>query len=114
VALALSQIESRTNSFLWLPSVQIHHAQHGNDWREIDFACVSEGEPWIGEVKSGRVTPDDIQRFSDVAEAIRPDRAALYVEYDCIDQSVQELMQEMQTRLHSVGVRAYLHALPIF
>lgn len=112
VALALSQIESRVSSFFWVPS--LHHGQHGRNWREIDFACVAGGEFWIGEVKSGRVTANDVQRFGDVAEVIRPDRAALYVEFDQIDGSVEVLVQQLQRRLSPLGVQAYLHALPIF
>jgi hypothetical protein len=114
VALALSKIESRFSSFFWMPSLHIHDGQHGRNWLEIDFACVAGGEFWIGEVKSGRVTASDVQRFGDVAEIIRPDRAALYVELDQIDASVQALVQQLQTRPNPLGVQAYLHALPIF
>jgi hypothetical protein len=114
VALALSQIESNPSPFFWVPSLNIHHAKNGDGWREIDFACVTGGEFWIGEVKSGRVNASEIQRFGDVAELIRPDRAVLYVEHDQIDHSVQELVQQLRTRLSPVGVRVNLHALPSF
>jgi hypothetical protein len=113
VAFALSQIESLHGPFFWAPSLHVHHAKYGPNWREIDFACVAGGEFWIGEVKSGKVSATDVRRFGDVAEVIRPDRAALYVEYDQIDHSVLALAQQLRTRLNPFGVQAYLHALPI-
>jgi hypothetical protein len=112
VALALSQIEkglASSGAFFWAPSLLVHHAQNGRNWREIDFACVTGGEFWIGEVKSGRVTAYDVQRFGDVAEVIQPDRAALFVEHDQIDNSVLELEQQMRTRLNPLGVQCARH-----
>jgi len=49
-----------------------------------------------------------------IFEVIRPDRAALYVEHDQIDHSLQALVQQLQTRLNPLGVEASLHALPFF
>jgi len=98
--------------FLYSPNLELYRPGNQNAWRELDIACVSDGELVIGEVKDGSFDKRELERFADAAELIRPERAAVFIPFDRFDARVQQWLNELQSRLAPAGIRAELHQLP--
>jgi hypothetical protein len=88
----------------------------GNDkaWREIDLACVVDGELILGEVKEGGFPKKDFEKLGDVAEVIQPDRAAMFISLEQWNANVEAWKDEMKRRLEPRGIVGELYALPSF
>lgn len=99
-------------SFFYSPSFNLFKVGSEDVWRELDLACVRDGKLIIGEVKDGSFDKEELDRFADIAEAIRPDRAAIFIPQDRFDSKAKKWFSELQTRLAIVGVQAEVYQLP--
>ncbi len=112
---ALASIaHSSTACFFYSPNLELFRPDAPKAWRELDVACVSDGELIIGEVKDGAFDKHELDRFADVAEVIQPDRAAIFVPQDRFDKKAQQWFSELRSRLATAGIRAEVHQLPAF
>ena len=76
------------------------------------MVCVSDGKLIIGEVKDGAFDKQDLDRFADAAEIIKPDRAAIFIPQERFDTKAQQLFSALQSRLAVAGIRAEIYQLP--
>jgi hypothetical protein len=101
-----------TACFFYSPNLNLYQRTSEDIWREIDVACVSDGELIIGEVKDGSFDQHELDRFADAAEVIQPDRAAIFVAQDRFDERAQRWFSELKSRLAAAEVRAEVYQLP--
>ena len=110
---ALASIaHSATNCFFYSPSSELYTSTSKKPWREIDVACVSDGELIIGEVKDGAFDKHELERFADAAELIQPDCAAIFVPQHRYDKKAVQLFSILESRLTASRIRAEVHQLP--
>lgn len=110
---ALSSIAHHSTAcFFYSPSLNLYQPGSEDVWREVDVACVSDGELIIGEVKDGSFDERELDRFADIAEIIQPERAAIFVSQDRFDAKAKQWFSELKSRLATAGVRVEVHQLP--
>ncbi len=99
--------------FFYAPSLEIFIPGRKKAWKEVDLFCISDGEIIVGEVKSGLPLRSDIIDFTEKVIRIKPQRAAIFVELAHQD-LVKPWVREMQEKLDPYGIKAELHAIPIY
>lgn len=116
---ALTALESSTfqSFFAFSPSLDLFRAGDRTPWHEIDLACVADGDFIIGEVKEGLVQKATFDELAEIAEALKPNRAIIFLPSDKASKQQAELqnwLAEMQRRLQPAGVTAEIFILPEF
>jgi hypothetical protein len=116
---ALTQLESSTihSFFAFSPSLDLFRPGDKQPWHEIDIACIADGEFIIGEVKEGFVQKKDFEELAEIAEALMPQRAIMFLPLDRATKQAQELhdwRKEMDARLEPKGISSELFTLPEF
>jgi hypothetical protein len=112
---ALASIANRsTSSFFYSPNLNLYRSRSRKNWREIDIACVSNGELIIGEVKDGAFDQKEFERFADAAELVRPDRAAIFIPHDHLDAKAEGWFSKLHKRLSACGIAVEIYQLPSF
>jgi hypothetical protein len=111
---ALVSLATQASSFFYSPSLELFRGGNRRPWREIDLVCVVDGEFVVGEVKEGDFSKKDFEKLAEVAEVIRPDRAAMFIKLDRLNSNVEVWKDEMKGRLQPHGIVGELHALPNF
>jgi ssDNA-binding Zn-finger/Zn-ribbon topoisomerase 1 len=110
---ALSYLSPRFGSFFHTPSSELYFAQpiNGDPKREVDVICVTDGELLLGEVKTGGLHEKDFLDFAAITAAIRPDRAAMFIELDEFD-TAKKWFGDFRKQLDPLGIRGQLFCLP--
>ena len=103
-------------SFFFSPSLNLFKEGHGKPWHEIDVVAVADGELVIGEVKDGErdVTKTDFDELAEIAEALRPQRAILFLPAERVTKNTVKLLNEVRNRMSPLGIEAQIFALPTF
>jgi hypothetical protein len=85
-------------------------------WHEIDVAAVIDGEFVVGEVKEGqrKGTKADFDELAEIAEALRPERAIMFLLLDNVPADAEKLLEETRQRLSPKGIKAQIFHLPAF
>jgi hypothetical protein len=109
---ALAFLAGHGSSFFYSPSLELFRNGNPQTWREIDLACVVNGEFIVGEVKERAFSKKDFERLADVAEVIQPDRAAMFITLERWNANVEQWNEEMKRRLQLQGIVGELYALP--
>lgn len=111
---ALAELASRPGCFFFTPSSEVHFKRpiNGRAKRELDVLCVTDGSLLIGEVKTGDLHVADFNEFGELAQVLRPDRAAMFVSEEHVQPKVKEWFNEFRARLAAFGVRGELFVLP--
>jgi|GEM_PF-5280630 len=108
---ALVQIaDNAYHSFFYVPNVDLVLLGLATPC-ELDIICVVDGKLVIGEVKDGDFDESDFERLAQIAELLRPDRAAIFVPH-AYHQKAAGWFETFRIRLNRFGVEAELHALP--
>ena len=114
---ALSALASNSwHSFLYSPSLDLFKAGSTDHWHEIDIPAVANGDFVVGEVKGGEraVTERDFSELGEVAEALRPQRAIMFLPNENVTQEVMAWLEQMKARLNPLGITSQIFALPSF
>jgi hypothetical protein len=112
---ALAALASNSHqSFFYSPSLELFKAGSPNSWHEIDVPAVAEGEFVVGEVKGGGIAQSDFVELAEIAEALRPQRAIIFLPHENVSADVVKWTQETQNRLSPKGIKAQIFALPTF
>jgi hypothetical protein len=111
---ALVFLAGHGSSFFYSPSLELFQDGNSKPWREIDLACVAGGELIVGEVKEREASKKDFEKLAEVAEAIKPDRAAMFISLERWNANVEVWKDEMRRRLQARGIVGELYALPSF
>lgn len=111
---ALSYLSPRFGSFFYTPSSELHFTQPINDdsKREVDVLCVTDGELLLGEVKTGGLHEKDFLDFAAISAAIRPDRAAIFIELDQFGANTKKWFGQFRHQLEPLGINGQLFCLP--
>jgi hypothetical protein len=110
---ALAGLAHWPNDFFYAPSSELEFLVPigGGHFREIDVLAVTNGKLLLGEVKDGDVERSDFEKFVLIAEAIRPDRAAIFIQKGV---NVGGWFEEFRTRLAPKGISGELFELPTY
>jgi hypothetical protein len=116
---ALTALEASTihSFFAFSPSLDLFRPADEVPWHEIDVACIADGDFVIGEVKEGFVQKKAFDDLAEISEALRPDRAIIFLPLEHATKQQQELkswLAEMNTRLGPIGVSSEIFTLPEF
>lgn len=116
VWLALSELAHGFGSFFYAPSSELVFPQpvSGGKIKELDILCVTNARLLIGEVKEGDLHETDFSDFAQIAEAIRPDRAVMFVVEEHLNARAQKWFDQFRDRLARSSIRGELFALPAF
>ena len=111
---ALAEVARHLGSFFFTPSAELYFAQaiNGAAKKEVDVLCVSDGKLLLGEVKEGTLHEGDFLEFAAIAAAIRPDRAAMFVNAEQFDSSAETWFKQFRERLANLKIRGELFCLP--
>ena len=101
-------------SFFFSPSLDLFKPGATEPWHEIDVAAVAEGEFVIGEVKEGDITKNDFDELADIAEALRPQRAIMFLSHENIAAGTMQMLEATRQRLSPRGITVQIFALPAF
>jgi hypothetical protein len=115
---ALIAMASHAHSFFaFSPSLDLFRTGENKPWHEVDVLCVANGEFVVGEVKDGFVQKTAFDELAEVAEALRPQRAIMFLPVENATKQWAEIsgwLQELQLRLGRQGIRAEIFTLPAF
>ena len=98
-------------SFFYSPSIDVFRPDSDEIWHEIDVVSVSNGSLVLGEVKDGKFDEGELNSFTEAVELIRPDRAAIFIRADQLDEKTQKWFSSFESQLAAIGVRAEIHQL---
>ena len=103
-------------SFFFCPNLELFKEGATEPWHEIDVAAVVDGEFVVGEVKEGqrKLTKADFDELAEIAEALRPDRAIMFIAADSIPADTEQLLEQSRQRLSPKGIKAQIFHLPAF
>jgi hypothetical protein len=111
---AIAEIASHSRwGFFYSPSLDLFTPGQDKNWKEVDLVCISDGELIVGEVKSGEPLRSEITEFTEKVLRLKPQRAAIFVELQH-QQHVKPWIADMQRELAPHGIKAELHAIPIY
>jgi hypothetical protein len=115
---ALTAVASHALSFfVFSPSLDLFRNGENKPWHEVDVLCIANGEFVVGEVKEGFVQKTAFDELAEVAEALRPQRAIIFLPVENATKQWAELngwLKEFQMRLGPQGIRAEIFTLPAF
>ncbi len=114
---ALAAVASQPQqSFFFCPNLELLKEGAAEPWHEIDVAAVVDGEFVVGEVKEGqrKLTKADFDELAEIAEALRPDRAIMFIAADTIPAETEQLLEQARQRLSPKGIKAQIFHLPAF
>jgi hypothetical protein len=115
---ALTAIASHAHSFFaFAPSLDLFREGTKEPWHELDVLCVADGEFVIGEVKEGFVQKSAFEELAEVAEALLPQRAVIFLPVENATKQKAELngwLKETQARLNPKGIAAEIFTLPAY
>jgi hypothetical protein len=116
---ALTTLESSAmgSFFAFSPSLDLFRQGDNEPWHEIDVACVVDGDFVIGEVKEGFVQEKAFIELAEISEALKPDRAIIFLPLEHATQQQAELrnwLAEMAARLAPIKVLPEIFTLPEF
>jgi hypothetical protein len=118
VLLALTALGSRARSFFaFSPSLDLFRSGNTQVWHEVDILCIVDGEFVIGEVKSGSVGKKTFDELAEIAEALRPQRAIIFLPLEsAIGQqaNLETWLQELQSKVGAHGISAEIFTLPAY
>jgi len=103
-----------THSFFFSPSLELFVEGSERPWHEIDLAALVDGNFVIGEVKEGDVTKHDFEELAEIAEALQPQRAIMFLPLEKVGPNVIKWVEETHRRLLPRGTAAQLFTLPTF
>ena len=101
-------------SFFFSPNLDLFKTGSVDPWHEIDVAALTDGEFIIGEVKEGDITKNDFDELADIAEALRPQRAIMFLSHENVTPGNMQLLEATRQRLSPQGIEAQIFALPTF
>jgi hypothetical protein len=110
---ALAEVSRGLGSFFFTPSAELYFAQsiNGAPKKEVDVLSVSGGKLLLGEVKEGTLHESDFLDFAAIATAIRPDRAAMFVNAEQFDSNASTWFKQFQGQLASLNIQGDLFCL---
>lgn len=115
---ALTAIASHAHSFFaFSPGLDLFRKGENKPWHEVDVACIANGEFVIGEVKEGFAQKTAFDKLAEVAEALRPQRAIIFLPVENATKQWAEIngwLKELQARLGPQGIKAEIFTLPAF
>jgi hypothetical protein len=115
---ALTVLLARARTFFtFSPSLDLYRGNSADVWHEVDIVCVIDGELVVGEVKDGPVGRKAFEDLSEVAEAIRPQRAIIFLPLSSAAEQQTDLQnwsRELQSKVASFGTRAEVFTLPAY
>lgn len=115
---ALTAVASHALSFfVFSPSLDLFRNGENKPWHEVDVLCIANGEFVVGEVKEGFVQKTAFDELAEVAEALRPQRAIIFLPVENATKQWAELngwLKQLQMRLSPQGIRAEIFTLPAF
>ena len=115
---ALTVLLARARTFFtFSPSLDLYRGNSADVWHEVDIVCVIDGELVVGEVKDGPVGRKAFDDLSEVAEAIRPQRAIIFLPLNSAAEQQTDLQnwsRELQSKVASFGTRAEVFTLPAY
>jgi hypothetical protein len=111
-ALSINHLQS----FFFSPSLNLFKEGQSKPWHEVDVVTIADGEFVIGEVKDGErdVTKTDFDELAEIAEALRPQRAILFLPAERVAKNTVKMLHEVRNRLSPQGIEAQIFALPTF
>jgi putative transposase len=113
---ALTDLASHAHTFFaFSPSLELFKNGANKPWHEVDVICVANGDYIIGEVKEGFVQKEAFDELAEVAEALRPQRAIIFLPLEYASKQPTDLakwLKEIQTRLAPRGISAEIFTLP--
>jgi len=113
---ALTVLAARARTFFtFSPSLDLFRQNSTEVWHELDVACVVDGEFVFAEVKDGPVTKKAFDDLEEIAGAIRPQRAVVFLPLNnAIEQKsdLQKWSEESQARIRSIGTTVEVYTLP--
>jgi hypothetical protein len=102
------------NSFFFCPSLDLFKTGSLDVWHEVDVLGVSEGDFVVGEVKGGErnVVKQDFEELAEIVEALRAQRAIMFLPQENITADTVAWLQDTKARLLPLGAKAEIYALP--
>lgn len=115
---ALTAVASHAHTFfVFSPSLNLFRPGDGSPWHEVDVLCVANGDFVVGELKEGFVQKRAFDDLAEVAEALLPQRAIIFLPFDHAQQQWAELsvwLSETRSRLAPKDISAEIFTLPEF
>ena len=108
---ATSGLAQMAESFFFSPSFEIYRPGDKTSWHEADVAAIVDGEFVIGEVKERALSTDDFDGLVEMAEALRPAKAILFINKEEWSDRLKEPFERARARLATKRIALEVHHL---